>query len=105
MNIKEALGARIKELRHKTGMTQEEFADKINVAPRHVSRIENGVNTPSVETLYKISLVLNVEMKELYNFEHFKTEEYLKDDIKAILSKLEGEDLIKAHKILNAIYR
>ncbi len=105
MNIKELLGKRIKELRHKTGMTQEEFADKINVAPRHVSRIENGINTPSIETLYKIAGILNVEIKELYNFNHLKDEKYLKDDIKEILLKLEGDNLVAAHKILNALFR
>jgi len=36
------LGQRIVELRHKYRMTQEELADKIKIAPRSLSEIENG---------------------------------------------------------------
>lgn len=105
MDIKKALGARIKELRHKKGMTQEELADSVNVAPRHVSRIENGINTPSIETLDKIAHVLGVEMKELYNFQHLFDKEYIKNDIENIISALKYDELAIVHKILNAIFR
>lgn len=105
MDIKQALGARIKELRHKKGLTQEEFSDIINVAPRHVSRIENGVNTPSIEALDRIAAALGVEIKELYNFQHFADENYLKKDISEILNSLNQQELIQAHRVLSAMFR
>lgn len=105
MNVKAALGARIKNLRRKLGYTQEHFAEAIGVAPRHVSRIENGVNSPSIDTLAKIADILQVDIKELFNFPYMESEKYLKDDIGLILDKLNLEELKLAHKLLNEIFR
>lgn len=105
MNVKAALGARIKHLRRKLGYTQEHFAEAIGVAPRHVSRIENGVNSPSVESLAKIAEILQVDVKELFNFPYMASEEYLREDIELILNKLNFEELKLAHKLLNEIFR
>lgn len=105
MSIKKALGLRIRELRRKSGFTQEHFAELIGVAPRHVSRIENGVNSPSVETLGRIAECLNVEVKELFNFPSFHDEEYLKKEINEMLSNLKGKELETVHKILSAIIK
>ena len=105
MNVKAALGARIKNLRRKLGYTQEQFAEAIGVAPRHVSRIENGVNSPSIDTLAKIADILQVDIKELFYFLYMESEKYLKDDIGLILDKLNLEELKLAHKLLNEIFR
>ncbi len=105
MNVKSALGARIRSLRHKLGYTQEQFAEAVGVAPRHVSRIENGVNSPSVETLAKIAEILQVNIKELFNFPYMESEKYLRDDIEIILNKLNFDELKLAHKLLNEIFR
>ncbi len=105
MNVKAALGARIKTLRHKIGYTQEQFAEAVGVAPRHISRIENGVNTPSVETLARIAEILEVDIKELFNFPYMESEKYLRDDIELILSKLSFDELKLAHGVLSEIFR
>lgn len=105
MNVKSALGARIRSLRHKLGYTQEQFAEAVGVAPRHVSRIENGVNSPSVETLAKIAEILQVNIKELFNFPYMESEKYLRDDIEIILNKLNLDELKLAHKLLNEVFR
>ena len=91
MDIKKSLGVKIKDLRRKNGYTQEMFAELIGVAPRHISRIENGVNTPAIETLGRIAKCLNVEVKELFNFPSFHDEEYLKinDVLEGVLKKYE----------------
>ena len=105
MNIKQELGARIKELRHKKGYTQEKFAEAIGVAPRHISRIENGINTPSIETLAKIADILDVEIKELYNFQHLKNEYYLKESLLKLINELDYNGLSLANKVLQAIFK
>ena len=42
MNIKKLLGEKIKRLRKNRGLTQEQFSEMINIAPRNLSRIEVG---------------------------------------------------------------
>ena len=50
---KQLLGMRIKEFREKRKFTQDKLAEIVGIDPKHLSRIENGRNYPSFETLEK----------------------------------------------------
>jgi transcriptional regulator with XRE-family HTH domain len=53
---KELLGARIKELRKARGLSQEQLSEKINIDPKHLSRIiEVGKSYPSLDTAEKLA--------------------------------------------------
>jgi transcriptional regulator with XRE-family HTH domain len=67
---KELLGARIREFRKARGLTQEQLAEMIGVEPRHISRMEGGYHAPTIERLDKLSLALNVPIKDLFDFMH-----------------------------------
>jgi len=45
------LGARIKELRKLRQITQEQLAEKVDLATRYISLIEVGRSSPSLETI------------------------------------------------------
>lgn len=105
MNIKKALGSKIKELRRKSGFTQEHFAELIGVAPRHVSRIENGVNSPSIETLGRIAECLQAEVKDLFSFNNEQSESFIKNEIDYILCNLKKEELLTVYKVLKALFK
>jgi len=47
---KELLGSRIKEIRKLRRLSQEELSEKINIDPKHLSRIEVGRGFPSLDT-------------------------------------------------------
>ncbi|MBQ2870583.1 helix-turn-helix transcriptional regulator [bacterium] len=68
-NLKEAFGAKIKELRKQRGLTQEELAEMIDINQRQLTRIEKGENFPSAETLAKFSTSLNVELSTIFDIE------------------------------------
>ena len=42
MDTKQLVGARIKALRMKKGLTQEEFAEVVGINPKYLSGIERG---------------------------------------------------------------
>ena len=69
-NIKSLLGKRIKELRRERNLSQEKLAENIGIDPNNLSRIENGKNYPSAETIVKIANSLNDEKfgRQLYKF-------------------------------------
>ncbi len=48
------LGAMIHEARLKTGMTQEQLADKIGTSKSYISRVENDTKDVRISTLRKI---------------------------------------------------
>lgn len=68
-DIKIKLGQRIKELRLKKEYSQEELAAKANLHRTYISDVERGERNVSVENIKKIADALNVEPKELLNFQ------------------------------------
>lgn len=64
--VKERLGARIKELRQATGLSQEKFALKIGMDRTYYASVENGKRNISVINLEKISKGLEMSLSELF---------------------------------------
>ncbi|MDE7161880.1 MAG: helix-turn-helix domain-containing protein, partial [Anaeroplasmataceae bacterium] len=63
------LGKRIIELRHCHGLTQEELADRIKIASRSLSEIENGKCSPNAIIIYRIARALDITLLEFYDFQ------------------------------------
>lgn len=104
-STKELLGARIKELRKKEQMSQEQLAEKIGIDPKHLSRIEVGKGYPSLETLDNLSKVLNVEMKDLFEFQHLDSVDSVADAINSIINTASDKDMQLFLKLLKALVR
>lgn len=60
------LGVRIKELRLKKKITQNELAMLCNFEKASMSRIESGKTNITITTLHKIGSALNVELGEFF---------------------------------------
>ena len=58
-------GQKIKQLRIKKGLTQEELAEKTNISARTIQRIENGEVEPRAYSLQMLAKALDVEFEEL----------------------------------------
>ncbi len=78
-NHKRNLGKRIVELRHIFGITQEELADRIRIAPRSLSEIENGKCSPNAIIIYRIAKVLNISLNDFYSFHEITNDTLIKD--------------------------
>ncbi len=59
------IGARIRMLRDKQGLTQQELADRLQVTRQTVSRYEIGRSQPDLEMLERMAQMLHVEMTDL----------------------------------------
>ncbi len=100
--LQKLLGKRIKELRQKKGLTQEKFAEKINIGERNISKIECGLTFVSAPTLTKIIEALEIEPTELFRFKHLGEIEELKAElIEAITS--EKIDIALMYKFYQSI--
>lgn len=62
-------GAYIKKLRKEAGLSQEEFAEKLNIHRTYVSFIERGQRNPSLLMLLKISRVLKLKLPKIFEFD------------------------------------
>ena len=61
-----SLGQKIKKLRQKLGLSQDDFARKADVPYTTLTKVETGViKKPSVFVVGKIAKALNVDIEEL----------------------------------------
>jgi putative transcriptional regulator len=60
---------RIKELREKLGLTQEDLAKKVDVTRQTILYLEKGKYNPSLRLAYKISRVLNAKIEDIFSFD------------------------------------
>jgi len=61
-------GKRLKQLREQRGLTQEKLAEYIGIQPRQINYLEHGKKWTKPETLEKLAHVLDVEIRELFDF-------------------------------------
>lgn len=61
------LGCKIKQLRHKAGLTQEELANQLGISAQSVSKWENAITMPDINLLPALSGVFGVSIDELFD--------------------------------------
>ena len=59
------VGKNIKKYREQKGMTQDALAEKLNVTRQALSNWERGKTQPDIDTLQRISEMLEVSVEEL----------------------------------------
>ena len=59
------IGEQIKKAREQALLTQEQFAERIDVSPQYVSDLERGVVGVSISTLKRICIVLGVSSDQI----------------------------------------
>ena len=64
-NINENIAENITKLRKRAGMTQSDLADKLNYSDKAISKWERGENVPSIEMLYEITKIFDVNIEFL----------------------------------------
>ncbi len=101
---KQALGLRIKEFRERNGFTQDKLAEMVGIDPKHLSRIENGKNYPSIETLEKLAANLNATFEDLFQFSHILDKNNLIDKTIRLLEKLPVQKIKFIYKIIRELY-
>lgn len=66
MKLKQIFGKNIKYYRFQKNLTQEEFAERVNLNPSYVSELECGKYGPTFEKIEEIANILNVEPYMLF---------------------------------------
>jgi len=98
-DIKTLLGKNIKIYRKKKGLTQEQLAEAIGLDTVTVSKIETGRNYPTSVNLANIASVLDVQPRELYDFNFGKSNQFILAEIQNKILQISAND-----KKLNLLY-
>lgn len=61
------IGSKIKSLRLKNGLTQEELGERTDLSKGFISQLERDMNSPSIETFFTLLEVLGTTPKEFFD--------------------------------------
>ena len=68
-DIKIKFGLRLKQLRKEKGISQEELMAATGIHRTYLSEVERGIRNISIVNIEKISLALNIDVMEMFNFQ------------------------------------
>lgn len=85
------IGAKIKQLRQKLGLTQEELADRCELSKGFISLLERDLTSPSIATLMDVLECLGTDLPAFFSEQKEKKLVFTQDDMAV---KLDGEGLI-----------
>ena len=71
MNIKEKIGARMKELREARGLSQKDVAYAADLDRSYIASIENGARNVSCVNIEKIAKALQVSVRTFFSDDKF----------------------------------
>lgn len=61
-----AFGQAIKAARKTKGISRNQLADTLNIAPRYIASIENSGQHPSLQILYELVTLLDVSVDQFF---------------------------------------
>ena len=61
------LGKKIRQLRYKAGLTQEQLADKLGIGPQSISKWENAASMPDITTLPLLAETFGISIDDLFD--------------------------------------
>lgn len=69
MKLRRTVARNLRKLRQKSGLTQEELADRANLNRNYVGMIEREENSPTVDALEQLSIALDVNPMSFFQLD------------------------------------
>ncbi len=94
MNSNVLIGEKIKSIRVKMGLTQEELANRAELSKGFISQLERDLTSPSIATLIDILECLGTDLKEFFSTNAnekvvFKSEDFFEREDDELKHKIE----------------
>ncbi|MBI2375127.1 MAG: helix-turn-helix transcriptional regulator [Deltaproteobacteria bacterium] len=102
-DLPKLFGARLRELRHRAGLTQQALGEKSSVDYKFVGGIERRIQNPSLAILGKLAIGLDVELKELFELEHLEADRIVRTKAKKAIDAASPEDAARILRVVRAI--
>lgn len=105
MNVKKELGLKIKKIRQKKGLTQEQFAEKINIGTRTLAGIEIGESFVSAQTIENILNYTKMSFEDFFISSHLRETDVLLKEINQYLEKIKDDrqKIESIYKVIKAL--
>jgi len=97
------IGAKIKEIRRKRGMSQKELASKANISLSHMSEIETGRQVLMLPTFIRIIEALNISANEILKCSDGETIRLYESELLELLSGCSNDQFDSILRIIKEI--
>lgn len=97
---------KIKELRKALKLSQNELAEKIHIHPTHLSKMENGHLSPSIDIVQRLMKVFGVSADQLLNENENTTVDIQDKELNeqlALINQLDEDEKNALIKIINSM--
>ncbi|PKM97601.1 MAG: hypothetical protein CVU79_07135 [Elusimicrobia bacterium HGW-Elusimicrobia-3] len=100
------IGGRIRFLRKQASLTLSQLAEMADIDGGFINCIENGKKTPSLRTLVKIAMALNVSIADIFSEEDFVKDVFdhqVSSQVRAILKGKQQQEREKFLAVLKTL--
>jgi len=97
------LGKNIRKFRAQAGLTQEALAEIVGCTDRHIGKIENGQNVPSLEVTVSIANALNVGVDQLLYGNLVNRGDYFVQELASCVEGFDDKDKPNALNMIKSI--
>jgi transcriptional regulator with XRE-family HTH domain len=66
--LRKQFGKKLRSIRKRRGMTQQQFAELLDISIDFVSLVERGLNAPSFESIEAFSIILGLPVRDFFDF-------------------------------------
>jgi transcriptional regulator with XRE-family HTH domain len=66
--LRKQFGKKLRSIRKRKGMTQEQFAEVLDISIDFLSLIERGLSAPSFESIEAFSITLGIPVRDFFDF-------------------------------------
>lgn len=97
------IGSRLKQARIKSGLTQEDLAEKLNVSIAFLSRIECGKYKINLKRLNQICVFLGIDESYILSGSSTDSANYLNEDLYHLLNNCPPEKVKLIYNVAKTI--
>src|SRR5262245_21423471 len=102
------LGQRLRALRKQRGFSQERLGSRAGLSGKFIGEVERGEKSISIDSLYRVSVALEISLRELTDVRANKPSAVPSEDAEKIFAlvadRRRPEDIRKAYQVLRAVF-
>ncbi|MDB5056398.1 MAG: transcriptional regulator [Bacilli bacterium] len=105
--VHQLVGAKVREIRHTKGLSQEKLAELADTHYSYIGGLERGDRNITIGTLEKVAIALEIDFFELFDLGIvvLKGNSKIMNDIIELLLNKNEHELSKIFNILNEMYK
>ena len=107
-HVRKFLGQRLRALRKQRGLSQERLGERSQLSGKFIGEVERGEKSISIDSLYRVSVALEVPLRDLTDVRADKPGAVPVEDAEKIFALVSGrrrpEDIRKAYEVLRAMF-